>query len=99
MAVHKPSLAVTTTVYVVIVVGLASTLAPVVEFKPVEGVHVYVNVPLLLEGIAERLADAPLQMVWSAIAFNTTLGELTVTTGELVAVAVQEPSVAVTVTV
>ena len=80
-------------------VGLATTLAPVVVFKPVEGDHSYVNVPLLLEGIAVRLADEPKQMVWFAIASRVTLGELTFTTTEPLAVAVHKPSVAVATTV
>ena len=55
--------------------------------------------PFLLTGVALRVAEEPLQMVWFGNAVMVMLGELTVTTAELVAVAVHNPSTAETVTV
>ena len=99
MAVHKPSVAVTMTVYVEVTAGLAVTLASSVALKPVAGFHAYVKVPLLFVGITVKVADEPLQIVWFDIAFRATLGLLTVTTTSFLAVAVHEPSVAVATTV
>ena len=82
-----------------VVSGLAETFAPEVVFKPVAGVHEYVNEPLLLEGTATRLAVEPLHIVCGDIAFSVTLGAFTVISTSLLVVAVQEPSVAVATTV
>ena len=57
---------VTVTVYVVVLVGFAVTLAPVVEDKPPAGDHVYVPPPVAFKAVLE-----PEQIA----------GELTVTTG------------------
>ena len=46
------------TVYVVVVVGLAVTVAPVVELNPVDGVHAYVVAPL-----AVRLVEFPVHIL------------------------------------
>jgi uncharacterized lipoprotein YbaY len=46
------------TVYVVVVVGVAVTVAPVVALNPVAGVHVYVFAP-----VAVSVADCPAQML------------------------------------
>ena len=94
VAVHKPSVAVTVTVYVVVTVGL---MFIVCVKSPV--VHSYDNVPLLLDTIAFKYAEEPLQIVCAGIVVNVTLGALTFISTELVAVAVQAPSVAVATTV
>ena len=53
-----PFASVPVTVYVVVVVGLAVTAAPVVADNPVEGLHVYVLAPL-----AVKLILLPVQIV------------------------------------
>ena len=52
----QPSLAVPVTVYVVELVAVTITDAPDVEFKPVEGDHVYEGAPLAVKvkGLAEQ---------------------------------------------
>ena len=73
----------------VVVVGLAVTLAPVVADKPVAGDHVNdVAVPL-----AVRLVEEPLQIVTSEPPLTVGMFTVTVT----VAVLLQAPSEPVTV--
>ena len=81
------------------VVGLATTLAVVVPLKSVDGDHEYDKVPLLLSVVTDKFAEEPLHIVWFGIELSLTLGEFTVTVRFSEAVAVHEPSVAVTMTV
>ena len=56
----------------VVVVGVAVTVFPVVDDRPVEGLHAYVTVPVLEEGSAVKVVLSPEQIVEVGMSFNTT---------------------------
>lgn len=78
------------TVYVVVTVGLATTLLPVVALKPLGGAHEYVEPPLALTPV-----EPPMHIV-SCTALALMFGRL-LTVTLLVAVPVQAPLLPVTV--
>jgi hypothetical protein len=86
----QPLASVPVTVYVVVAVGEAVTLAVFVALKPVDGLHTYVAAPL-----ATKLVDDPSQIAASFPAATTGNGFTPIVVTALVA---EQPSALVTVT-
>ena len=64
------------TVYVVVVAGLAVTLAVFVAFSPADGLHTYVVAPLAVKAVPvgeplHMATSAPAEVTGTVVKFNT----------------------------